>query len=260
MQSIDYCEVGLVVSEPWLTRILEKGKLWEMRSNRVNRRGPIALVKKGSGRVVGIARLVDVKGPFSTEKLADHESKHQIPPEIYRASGYKWHYAWVLQAAIALPSPVPYRHKSGAVIWVGLDEDVQQAIADQLQSLGWSSSSDRSELGSSPSITPNRSNQANPHSAGRAESEAKLPIAKDGSFFCREACWRASGYTVGEKGAEQHFQDFEAALDYLRDMPVAKWRRPNQNGNWGIVSAVDWIELDGSEQQGSQIHRSSDQQ
>lgn len=82
MPSMGCCEVGLVVSEPWLTRILEKGKRWEMRSSRVNRRGPIALVKKGSGLVVGIARLVDVKGPLSTEKLADHESQHQISPEI----------------------------------------------------------------------------------------------------------------------------------------------------------------------------------
>lgn len=250
MQSIDCCEVGLVVSEPWLTRILEKGKLWEMRSNRVNRRGPIALVKKGSGRVVGIARLVDVKGPFSTEKLADHESKHQISPELYRAPDYKWHYAWVLQDAIALPSPVPYRHKSGAVIWVKLDEDVQQAIADQLQSLGWSTSSDRPESSSPFLPTPALDKQANSNSAGPEESRLKLPIAKDGSFFCREACRRANGYTVGEKGTEQQFQDFEAALDYLRDMPVAKWRRPNQKGNWGIVTAIDWIELKAAEQQG----------
>jgi hypothetical protein len=23
-------------------------------------------------------------------------------------------------------------------------------------------------------------------------------------------------------------------------MPTAKWRRPNKEGNWGIVSAVRW--------------------
>ena len=248
---------GLVIESRWIQKLIDGPKTWEMRTTGTNKRGAIALVEKGSGLVVGAARLLNVQGPFSQEELADHELKHQIPPEIYRAPGYKWHYAWVLQDAIALPSPVPYRHKSGAVIWVKLDEDVQQAIADQLQSLGWSSSSD---LGSSPSITPNLSNQANPHSAGRAESGAKLPIAKDGSLFCRDVCWRANGYTVGEKGAEEQFQSFEAALDYLRDMPVAKWRRPNQNGNWGIVSAIDWIELEDIERPGSQILRSSDEQ
>jgi hypothetical protein len=231
-----------------------------MRSNRANRRGPIALVRKGSGQVIGVARLIDVKGPLNTEKLADHQSKHQISSDIYRASGYKWHYAWVLQDVIVLLSPVPYRHRSGAVIWVKLDADVQQAIADQLQSLGWSSISDRPEIVSSPVIIPSPDGQAGSHSAGREESGAKLPIAKDGSVFCRATCWRASGYTVGEKGGEQRLQNFEAALDYLRDMPVAKWRRPNQRGNSGIVSAIDWIELEDTEQRGSLIHRSSDEQ
>ncbi len=242
--------MGIVIDQPWLSLIIEGVKAWEMRSTGTKKRGGVALIGKGSGKVVGAARLIDVQGPFIAEDLANHESSHQIPPEIYRAPSYKWHYAWVLQDAIALPSPVPYRHKSGAVIWVKLDEDVQQAIADQLHSLGWSTSSDRPEP-SSPSLpTPTLDKQANSNSAGPAESRLKLPIAKDGSFFCREACRRANGYTVGEKGTEQQFQDFEAALDYLRDMPVAKWRRPNQKGNWGIVSAIDWIELKDAEQQG----------
>jgi len=242
--------VGIVIDQPWLSLIIEGVKAWEMRSTETKKRGVVALIEKGSGKVVGAARLIDVQGPFTEEDLANHESSHQIPPEIYRAPGYKWHYAWVLRDATALPSPVRYRHKSGAVIWVKLDEDVQQAIADQLQSLGLSPISHRPELGSSPLANPTLDKQASPHSAGRAESRPKLPIAKDGSFFCRETCRRANGYTVGEKCTEQQFQNFEAALDYLRDMPVAKWRRPNQKGNWGIVSAIDWIELKDAEQQG----------
>lgn len=233
---------GLVVDLPRIEKLLSGEKNWEMRSVNTQRRGPIALIEKGSGLVVGVAELVDVKGPYTTEEMANRESQHQIPPEIYRAPGYKWHYAWALQDAIALPSPVSYRHKSGAVIWVKLDEDVQPSIVDRLRSLSWSSSSDRPYPGSSPSITPTLDKQANFHSARREESGSKFPIAKDGSLFCRETCRRASGYTVGEKGAEQHFQDFEVAFDYLRDMSVAKWRRRNQSGNWGIVSAIDWID------------------
>lgn len=241
---------GLVIESRWIQKLIDGSKTWEMRATGTKKRGAIALVEKGSGLVVGAARLLNVQGPFGQEELADHELKHRIPPEIHRAPGYKWHYAWVLQDAIALPSPVPYRHKTGAVIWVKLDEDVQQAITDQLHSLGWSTSSDRPEP-SSPSLpTPTLNKQANSNRAGPAESRLKLPIAKDGSFFCREACRRANGYTVGEKGTEQQFQDFEAALDYLRDMPVAKWRRPNEKGNWGIVSAIDWIELKDAGQQG----------
>ncbi|MGA8147721.1 MAG: hypothetical protein WB870_09115 [Gallionellaceae bacterium] len=54
---------------------------------------------------------------------------------------------------------------------------------------------------------------------------------------------RTGGYTVGEKGHEQTFDSFDCALEYLRAMPVAKWRRPNEAGNWGIVSAVRWATL-----------------
>lgn len=241
---------ALIIDSSWLSKVLNEGKTWEMRSAQTGKSGPVGLIEKGSGCVVGVAKLVDVKGPFTADDLAHTESNHQIPPEIYRAPDYKWHYAWVLQDAIALPAPVPYRHKNGAVIWVKLDEDVQQAIADQLQSLGWSTSSDRPEPSSPSLLTSTLNKQANFNSAGPIESRLKFPIAKDGSLFCREACRRANGYTVGEKGTEQQFQDFEAALDYLRDMPVAKWRRPNAKGNWGIVSAIDWIELKDAGQQG----------
>ncbi|ENL5531682.1 XRE family transcriptional regulator, partial [Escherichia coli] len=36
---------------------------------------------------------------------------------------------------------------------------------------------------------------------------------------------------------------FAEALEYLRSMETAKWRRPNPSGNWGIVSAVRWDKL-----------------
>ena len=65
------------------------------------------------------------------------------------------------------------------------------------------------------------------------------PVAKDGSRF-DESCCRGGKYTVGEKGDEKPFISYSKALDYLRRMPVAKWRRPNAAGNWGIVSAAYW--------------------
>jgi hypothetical protein len=27
-------------------------------------------------------------------------------------------------------------------------------------------------------------------------------------------------------------------------MPTAKWRRPNENDNWGIVAAIEWRRVD----------------
>jgi hypothetical protein len=65
------------------------------------------------------------------------------------------------------------------------------------------------------------------------------PVAKDGSRF-DESCCRNGKYMVGEKGDERPFISYSKALNYLRSMPVAKWRRANEAGNWGIVSAAYW--------------------
>ena len=66
-----------------------------------------------------------------------------------------------------------------------------------------------------------------------------VPFAADGSHFGPHLT-RTGKFTVGDKDDEAQFQDFEDALAYLRQMGLAKWRRPNGSGNWGVVSAVRW--------------------
>lgn len=68
-----------------------------------------------------------------------------------------------------------------------------------------------------------------------------VPYAADGTCFGPHL-ERAGKFTVGEKEDEIQFEEYEEALGYLRRMGVAKWRRPNAAGNWGIVSAVRWAE------------------
>ena len=71
-----------------------------------------------------------------------------------------------------------------------------------------------------------------------------VPFASDGSCFnpmLRKP--RAGTFAVGPKSQEVAFTSFEAALDYLKAMDKAKWRRPNRAGNWGCVSAVKWAPL-----------------
>lgn len=69
----------------------------------------------------------------------------------------------------------------------------------------------------------------------------EVPFAADDSCFHRGlASPRDGSFRVGDKYAEQRFSSFEEALRYLRTMPVARWRRPNESGNWGLVSAVRW--------------------
>jgi hypothetical protein len=68
-----------------------------------------------------------------------------------------------------------------------------------------------------------------------------VPVADDGSIFCpalkRD---RAQHFGIGPKGAEEQVSDYDEALQRLSRMAVACWRRPNQNGNWGIVSGQSW--------------------
>lgn len=74
-----------------------------------------------------------------------------------------------------------------------------------------------------------------------------LPVARDGSVFHPGVRRRSGTYTIGEKSDEQHISAFDDALAELQRMPVARWRRPNEAGNWGIVSGVRWARFDTSE-------------
>ncbi|BAZ93750.1 uncharacterized protein FOKN1_1352 [Thiohalobacter thiocyanaticus] len=127
---------GLVIDSPHIERILEGEKIWEMRSSRTATRGWIALIRKGSGTVVGVTRIVDVLGPLSLDERLAALDKHRIDEAQLRSGEVeKWVYAWVLEEAQPLPRPVAYQHRSGAVIWVTLDEPVIEAICAQVKGL-----------------------------------------------------------------------------------------------------------------------------
>jgi len=54
--------------------------------------------------------------------------------------------------------------------------------------------------------------------------------------------------TVGAKGSEEQHRDFYAALTALAKMDVARWRRRNGVGNWGIVRARGpWVAVSKAE-------------
>ena len=66
-----------------------------------------------------------------------------------------------------------------------------------------------------------------------------VPVAADGSMFS-PALRRRTGFTVGRKGEETKIAGFEDALTALRGMTPPRWRRPNEQGNWGTVAGVRW--------------------
>ena len=92
------------------------------------------MIKQGSGKVVGVANLVDVKGPLSKQDKLNAIDKHQIAIErLESGETDKWDTAWVLENAQPLKTPIDYQHPNGAVIWVNLNQNVQEKLALAIQ-------------------------------------------------------------------------------------------------------------------------------
>ncbi len=115
---IDGIEItrALIIDKPWIEYILQRLKPWEMRSGNVKIRGWIGLIEKGSGKIVGVCKIVDCLAPMTLEELEQNFDKHRVD---YRNTpeAMKWNTPWVLEDVRRI-DPVPYVHKSGAVKWV----------------------------------------------------------------------------------------------------------------------------------------------
>ncbi|WP_202799818.1 ASCH domain-containing protein [Rhodanobacter fulvus] len=232
---------GLVIDEPWISKILRGEKIWEMRTTTTAIRGRIALIRKGSGTVVGAADLVDSIGPLDAIACRAHRDKHGIPSNHDDAL-LRWNHAWVLKNAKPLVRPVVYHHPNGAVIWVNLADSVaEQMLADHGTSClaglprTVQSSIPKSSLDApQPQVAAKSST-----SAGIPEGSSLVPVAKCGNWFGPYLA-RAGKFTIGAKGEEVSYANYDEALSALRTMPVPRWRRPNSKGNWGIVTGVRW--------------------
>lgn len=124
---------ALIVDEPWISSILKGEKTWEMRKGVCKIRGPIALIRKGSGHVVGVADVSDCRPPLTTPAAyAEAEPRHRIPAERQaHAFADGWRTPWVLSNARPLTKPVAYKHPSGAVIWVNIEPDTAAKVEAQ---------------------------------------------------------------------------------------------------------------------------------
>lgn len=235
---------GLIIDEPWLGKILRGEKGWEMRTAATSVRGRIALIRKSSGRVVGTASLVDSIGPLDMIACRAHRDKHGIAPSQDELL-LRWNHAWVLEDARPLVHDVPYDHPNGAVIWVNLADSVVQAmVVDH----GTSGLAGLPRPARRAAITPARDVPAAPRSLPATRevllnNASLVPVAKCGSWFGPHLA-RRSGFTIGAKGEELAYPDYHQALAALRAMTVPRWRRPNANGNWGIVAGVRWCRPD----------------
>ena len=126
---------ALLIRHPHIDKILDGQKTWEIRGSRTNIQGRIALVASGSGMVIGVCDLAECIGPLTANSFRKNAAKAGIRPSEATLGRYPQTYAWVLEKPKRLKNPVPYKHPSGAIIWVTLDRSVERKILDQVQIL-----------------------------------------------------------------------------------------------------------------------------
>ena len=124
---------GLVIADPWIGPILTGRKDWEMRARPTSVRGWFGLIRKGSGTVVGLARLIGCGHALDQADMIANFDHHRIPVDmIRRGEVAKWTVPWQLADVIPLEEAVPYEHKAGAVTWVSLSTEVGHQLAAHL--------------------------------------------------------------------------------------------------------------------------------
>ncbi len=126
---------AIPIREPWIDMILAGKKKWEIRSKFTKKIGPVALIRAGSGTVVGTAKLAEVIQLTPQLAFEKYALMGFSPLSKAEAKDLNGQYAWVLKDVVKFKNPVPYKHPSGAVTWVTLDESTtKKAIAEEKRS------------------------------------------------------------------------------------------------------------------------------
>jgi hypothetical protein len=96
-------------------------KTWEIRGSNTKIRGTVGIIAGGTGKVIGMCDIVDVRGPLSLEEYKNSYKQRGLS-FLHDSSSlpYNQTYAWVIEKARAFDEPIPYLHPNGAVIWVKL--------------------------------------------------------------------------------------------------------------------------------------------
>lgn len=121
---------GLIIAEPWISLIISGKKTWEMRSEATNYRGPLSVIRKGSGTVVGVVDLIDCIPGQGEAEYGAAEALHCIPKAQHKDCAARWPVAWVFANARSLVEPVPYKHKNGAQSRVVLSAEESMAVVN----------------------------------------------------------------------------------------------------------------------------------
>jgi hypothetical protein len=113
---------GLMVRDPYASQLLTGEKTWEIRGRATQIRGPIVIIKSGTGQAFGVVELVAVIGPLSLDDLVESTHLPSSEREEFRRTGlpYPKTFAYVVRNPRWFAAPISYRHPYGAVTWVDL--------------------------------------------------------------------------------------------------------------------------------------------
>ena len=133
-QTITLPNKGLVVREPWASRLVSGTKVWELRGRATTFRGRAAIIAAGTGSVVGEVNFEDCflvainnnngalmpppEDPTKFMCLAENQPKHGLTD--FSLVTYKKVYAWVVASPLKYDNPIAYTHPQGAVQWIDL--------------------------------------------------------------------------------------------------------------------------------------------
>jgi hypothetical protein len=122
---------AIPIRSPYIDMILDGIKTWEIRSKFTKKIGRVALIRSGSGTVVATAILSEVIELTPDLAFANARIMGEEGLSRNEAYGFSGLYAWVLKDVIRFKNPVPYKHPSGAVTWVTLDEETTGRVMDE---------------------------------------------------------------------------------------------------------------------------------
>ncbi|MGN8115376.1 ASCH domain-containing protein [Labrys sp. 22185] len=119
-----------MIREPWISQILMGRKTWELRGTPTKIRGRLALIRSGSGLIIGECQLDDCVGPvgfdtlIATGALSSHErddiEREGHAPYVAVDGVTSKTFAWIVSRPILYSQPVAYNHPSGAITFVDL--------------------------------------------------------------------------------------------------------------------------------------------
>ena len=119
---------ALFIKGPYLDKLLDKSKVWEIRNTPCKERGPLALTNQGL-----LKGQADVTDSFriSVEEYSANREKHAIiagSEADTMVLQYQSIWVWVFQNPVRYENPIPYEPQVGQVNWIRLSENDCAAI------------------------------------------------------------------------------------------------------------------------------------